>query len=50
MIRKTARRGVNVPALAADSAAAAAHVSTGSSLDLVKDTVTLGRELCSDQV
>jgi glycosyltransferase involved in cell wall biosynthesis len=50
MVRKTARRGVDVPALAADSAAAAAHVSTASSHDLIKDTVSLGHALCSDQV
>jgi glycosyltransferase involved in cell wall biosynthesis len=50
MIRKTPRRDVDVPALATGSAAAAAHGSTGSSHDLIKDTVTLGRELCSDQV
>jgi glycosyltransferase involved in cell wall biosynthesis len=42
MVRKTPHR--DVPALAAG---AAAHAS---SLDLVKDTVTLGHELCTDQV
>ena len=50
MVRKIAHRGVEVPALAADSAAAAAHVSTASSHDLIKDTVSLGHALCTDQV
>jgi len=48
MIRKTPRRSVDLPALAAGSAA---HVSAGPSHDqLVKDTVPLGQELCTDQV
>jgi glycosyltransferase involved in cell wall biosynthesis len=48
MIRKTARRGVL--ALATGSAVPATHMSTGASHDLIKDTVSLGHELCSDQV
>jgi glycosyltransferase involved in cell wall biosynthesis len=50
MVRKTPRRSVEVPALATGSAAAAAHVSTGSSHDLIKDTLSQGHELCTDQV
>jgi glycosyltransferase involved in cell wall biosynthesis len=50
MIRKTARRDVDAPALAARSAAGAAHVSTRSSHDLIKDPVSLDHELCTDQV
>src|SRR5262249_18657575 len=50
MIRKTARRGVDAPALAARSAAGAAHVSTGSSHDLIEAPVSLDHELCTDQV
>jgi glycosyltransferase involved in cell wall biosynthesis len=54
--RKTAGRGVDVPALAAASAAATAHVSSGASHgpiadhDRVADNVSLGQELCTDQV
>jgi hypothetical protein len=44
IVRKTPHRDVDVPALAAG---AAAHAS---SLDLVKDTVILGHELCTDRV
>jgi glycosyltransferase involved in cell wall biosynthesis len=50
MIRKTPSRGVDVPALAAASAAAKAHVSGGTSHDLIKDTVSMDHELCTDQV
>jgi len=49
VMRKSARRDI-APALVAGSAAAAAHVGTGSSHDLIKDTVSVGHELCTDQV
>jgi glycosyltransferase involved in cell wall biosynthesis len=47
---KAPRRGVDVPVLAAGPAAAVAQLSTGSSPDLIPDTVSLGHELCTDQV
>ncbi len=50
MIRKTPRRGVDVPALAAGSAAAATHAGAGSPHDLSKETVSLGHKLCTDRV
>jgi glycosyltransferase involved in cell wall biosynthesis len=50
MIRKTTSRAVDIPALAAGSASAGAHVSTGPSHDLIKDTASIGHELCTDQV
>jgi len=43
MIRKAPGREVDAPPLAAGSAAAAAHVSDGSSHDLIKDTVSLSQ-------
>jgi glycosyltransferase involved in cell wall biosynthesis len=49
MIRKATSRGVDIPALAAGSAAAGAHLSTGPSHDPIKDTTSIGHELCTDQ-
>jgi glycosyltransferase involved in cell wall biosynthesis len=49
MVRKPPRRSVDVPALTGLSAATGAHVSAGSSHDLIKDKVSLDHELCTDQ-
>jgi glycosyltransferase involved in cell wall biosynthesis len=50
MVRKAASRGIGVPALAAGSAVTGAHVSAGSPHELIKEAMSLGHELCIDQV